>query len=343
MNRLSPYVVRAAAWLGLLLASYAFWRWLAGSLFPFLLAAGIAGLVKPLADRLQQFGMPRGWAVLAALLSVLGGVSVTAGSIVLLLFSELMEFTHRMPQYLHERPWHLTRYLRWYNAVRARLGLGQSSVRAELHSLYQLFGVSLKALAHLLLQLPDLALMMVIATLAAFFLLRDLGQVEEAALHLVPPRFRPRILTLGKAVQSGLWGYLWAEAMLVTITGLTTTGGLLLIGAPYAALVGLSAGLLDLVPFLGPTLILAPWAVGAALTGHPRLALHLALVLVGVVVIRQTFEPRLVGQNTGLHPLVVLFSLYMGVRLLGAGGVVAGPMTAVFFNALHPLKAGPRE
>jgi sporulation integral membrane protein YtvI len=343
MKRLSPYTARAAIWIGLCLLSYAFWRWLAGYLFPFILGAGMAGLVQPLVNRFERLGVSRSLAALAALLSVLGGVGVIAGSIIMLLLSELVEFTHRVPEYLHDRPWHLTRYLRWYNAVRARLGWGRESVRTELHSLDQMLGVSIKALAHLLLQLPDMALMVVIATLAAFFLLRDERLVRNSAVRMAPPWLRSRLARLTRAVQSGLWGYLWAEVLLVGITGLTTTGGLLLIGAPYAALVGLSAGLLDLVPFLGPTLILAPWALGALLTGHARLGIHLLVVLAAVVLIRQTFEPRLVGQNTGLHPLVVLFSLYMGVRLFGAGGVIVGPMTAVFFNALSPLLAEPWE
>jgi predicted PurR-regulated permease PerM len=67
----------------------------------------------------------------------------------------------------------------------------------------------------------------------------------------------------------------------------------------------------------------------------------LVAVLAGVGVIRQTAEPRLVGQSTGLHPLVVLFSLYTGVRLFGAGGVLIGPVTAVLFKAIAQVMAYP--
>lgn len=330
-------------WLLIVLASYGFWRWLVWYLLPFLLALILAAMIKPVVVRLRSWGFGSSGAVVVALGSVLGGAVVLLGAILTLLTAELVQITHRMPSFLRGRPLKVGEYLEQWNQLRSQFGLGGSTLNNELRSVYQLLGAMLRGLAHTLVQLPEMALMLLIASLAAFFVLRDESMVRTAIQRISPPWLRTQLGRLSSSIIGGLGGYVRAEFALVSLTGLATTGGLLLIRAPYAVLIGLTAGFLDLVPFMGPTILLVPWSLGAALTGHAAMAVHLLLVLAGVAVVRQTIEPRLVGQGTGLHPLVVLFSLYMGVRLFGAGGVLVGPITAVMFNALAKLMGAPRE
>lgn len=326
-------------WSLLLVAAYVFWRWVAGYFMPFLLAGVLASLVLPVVERLQQMGIGRIWAALLALGGVLSSLVVLTGAVLLLVTAELVQITHRLPSYLHSRPLGLARAFEQWNQLRGQFGLGQGSVNQELHDIYRMLGTVLKTVAHLLVVLPELALMMVVAVVAAFFILRDYERISPWFRRLSPPAVRSRMRPFTSLIAGGLWGYVRAELALVSLTGLATAGGLLIIGAPYAVLIGLLAGLLDLVPFMGPTILLVPWAAGAGATGHWMLALHLMLVLLAVAIIRQLSEPRLVGQGTGLHPLVVLFSLYMGIRVLGGSGVIVGPVTAVMLNAVRRARA----
>ncbi len=337
MSTLEPtrYWREFVIWSLLFVAAYVFWRWVAGYLMPFLLAGVLASLVLPVVERLERMGIRRVWAVIMAPGSVLSSLSVLTGAVLLLVTAELVQITHRLPRYLHARPLGLQRAIGKWSQLRGQFGLGQGSIHQEIHDLYRMLGTVVKSVGHLLVMLPEFALMMIVAVVAAFFILRDYERISPWLRRLSPPAVRSRIKPFTSLIAGGLWGYVRAELALVSLTGLATAGGLLVIGAPYAVLVGLLAGLLDLVPFMGPTILLVPWAAGAGATGHWALALHLLLVLLAVAIIRQLSEPRLVGQGTGLHPLVVLFSLYMGIRIFGGAGVIVGPVTAVMLNAVR--------
>ncbi len=334
MQEPGRYWQQVVIWVALGCAAYVFWRWLVWYLLPFVLAVVLTAMVLPLVERLQSWGVGRTGAVLMALGGALGGLVLLSGAIFTLLAAELVQISHRMPRYLASRPGQVARYLEQWNALRQHLGLGNASLGTEMHSLYNMAAAMGRTVAHGLLQLPEMALVMIVASVAAFFMLRDQRIVLRQVKRLSPPFLRPRMGRLTMAMTGGLWGYLRAQFALVSLTGLATMGGLLVIGAPYAVLVGLTAGLLDLVPFMGPTMLLVPWALVSLLSGHGAMATHLIAVLAGVALVRQVVEPRLVGRGTGLHPLVVLFSLYMGIRLFGGSGVLIGPITAVMFNAI---------
>ena len=334
MHEPGRYWQQVVIWVALAGAAYVFWRWLVWYLLPFVLAVILTAMVMPVVERLESWGFRRTGAVLTALGGALGGLVLLSGAVFTLLAAELVQISHRMPHFL-DRPGQVARYLKQWNQLREQLGLGNANLGTEMHSLYNVAAAMGRTVAHGLLQLPEMALVMIVASVAAFFMLRDQTVVLRQVKQLSPPFLRPRMGRLTLAMTGGLWGYLRAQFALVSLTGLATMGGLLVIGAPYAVLVGLTAGLLDLVPFMGPTMLLVPWAMVAMLSGHAAMAVHLLAVLAGVALVRQLVEPRLVGRGTGLHPLVVLFSLYMGIRLFGGSGVLIGPITAVMFNAIR--------
>nr|WP_243239382.1 AI-2E family transporter [Sulfobacillus harzensis] len=334
----SRYWREFVLWALLLLAAYAFWRWMATYVLPFVLAGTLAWFVLPLVERLEDFGLGRVWAVLLSLGGVMATLVVLSGAILLLLTAELVQASHRLPTYLKSRPFGIAKAFHEWNRLRDQLGLGRGSFSQEINSLYRMLTVVVKSVGHLLVVLPEMALMMVVAVVAAFFILRDYPRILTWMRRISPPALRRSMGRFTTMMAGGLWGYVRAELALVSLTALTTAGGLLLIRAPYAVLVGLMAGLLDLVSFMGPTIVLVPWAAGAAVAGHWPLSIHLLLVLAAVAVVRQLSEPRLVGQGTGLHPLVVLFSLYMGIRLFGGVGVIVGPVTAVILNAVRQVR-----
>ncbi len=337
------YWRKVLVWIVLAVAAYIFWRWLVWYLLPFVAAFVLAFLVSPVVDRLVRLGVSGPLAALVGLFAAILGFLILLGAVFSLLAAELVQISQRLPRYLKSRPLEVGRYIREWNGWRIRLGLGSGNVNQELGSVYRLVGRVVKDLAHSLVQLPEIALILLVAALASFFILRDAPLVRQTVSRAAPPLWRDRLGPLSVAMARGLFGYIRAEFALVALTGLVTMSGLVLVGAPYAVLVGLTAGLLDMVPFMGPTIILVPWAMGALATGSVSLAFRLLAVLAGVALIRQTIEPRLVGKGTGLHPLVVLFSLYMGVRLFGAAGVLVGPVTAVMFKAIAEILANPGQ
>ena len=116
---------------------------------------------------------------------------------------------------------------------------------------------------------------------------------------------------------------------LAAMTLLLLTAGLLLLRIPYALVWALVVALVDAVPILGTGTVLIPWALMSLLQEQTLRGVGLLGLYTIAALTRSALEPRLVGKQLGLDPLVTLFSLYSGYRLWGFGGMILAPVLAV--------------
>ena len=112
----------------------------------------------------------------------------------------------------------------------------------------------------------------------------------------------------------------------MSITFVELSIGLSIIGIKHAVLVAFSIALFDILPVLGTGGIMIPWTVLTAIRGDFLLALGLLTVYVVVTVIRNIIEPKIVGSQLGLHPVVTLCSMFVGAQLLGVVGLFGFPI-----------------
>ncbi len=312
-----------------------FWRWCFGYVLPFALGALLAVLLKPIAVWFEARHVPRPVAALLSLAVGGGATLVVLAAFAALVFTELMHLSHRLPYYLS----HGEQLLRSHREAEAhlvhQLHLTPSFINTALTGLYRMAEALVRGLLLQLLKLPSLGLVVVIGIVAAYFLIRDHRQISVQMLKALPPSVRPQYQAVKYDIVNGTLGFLKAEIFLVGMTAVITAVGLLMAGIRYGVLVGMGAGILDLIPYLGPTAILGPWILIAWILGQHIVAVKLALVLLGVALARQILEPRLVGSNMGLHPLTAVVALYLGIRVFGASGVVIGPITALMLRVVY--------
>lgn len=340
-SEIADYLVRAGVWTGLALGAYGFWKWCVGYVLPFVLAAGLAVLLLPVARWLERQGAPPG---LAATLSLAGGMALlfaVFGGVLAVAIRELGHLGRMLPAYLVRWERLVDGWLRRWGEVRSGLGLTPDGLNGQLSGLTRVLEATVRHLLGWLIALPDGILVLLVALVAVFFLLRDRAVIGRWAEGCLPGPVGGRMRPFEMEVAAGTLGFVRAQATLVAITAVTTMAGLWLIGSRYALLLGILAGLLDLIPFLGPTALLLPWAGVLAMTGDMLGAAKLLAVLVSAALVRQTVEPRIIGQNTGLHPLVALVAFYAGVRLFGPAGFIIGPISAVVIRAGARLLLGP--
>ncbi|WP_438825770.1 AI-2E family transporter, partial [Paenibacillus phytohabitans] len=103
--------------------------------------------------------------------------------------------------------------------------------------------------------------------------------------------------------------------MLISVTAVIVIIGLLLLGVDSAFAIGLTIGIVDLVPYLGVGIVILPWALYSYMTGNLALAVGL-LVLYGIILItRQVLEPKVLASSIGLDPLAMLIGMFAGLQL----------------------------
>lgn len=135
-------------------------------------------------------------------------------------------------------------------------------------------------------------------------------------------------------MRTTLGGWLRAQLKLMGITFLILNAGLLLLRVRYPVLAALVITVVDALPVFGTGTILIPWALALFLQGETKTGIGLVILYGAAALSRQALEPRLVGKQVGLNPVLTLLALYTGYRLLGVGGMIVFPIAAMLFKQL---------
>lgn len=194
---------------------------------------------------------------------------------------------------------------------------------------------------NLLKYIPDSALGLGTAVISGFMISARLSRIKNWLLTRLPrEKLRP-ILEAGRRIRTAVGGWLSAQFKLAGVTLMILMPGLLLLRIPYAPLWAAGITLVDAFPVLGTGTILLPWAFVCWLRGDGARALGILGIYVAITVIRSVLEPKLVGKELGLDPLVTLMVLYAGYRLWGIGGMILSPLMTV--TVLQLLPRGKEE
>ncbi len=164
--------------------------------------------------------------------------------------------------------------------------------------------------------------------LSAFLISARLPVLRQSAVKLLPQSWQEQYMPALKKLRSGLWGWLKAQGKLFLLVWGVVSLGLLLVGISYGPLWALLIALVDAVPVLGTGIVLAPWGVVRLLQGDRLQAIGLFCTYAAAALTRTVMEPRVVGRQLGLDPLITLLVVYIGFRLWGLPGLLLTPIIA---------------
>ncbi|HXE77412.1 MAG TPA: AI-2E family transporter [Rhodanobacter sp.] len=318
--------------------------WLLGPvLMPFAMGAMLGYLGDPLADRLERWGLGRNWAatiVFLVLLLVIAGVLLM---LIPLVAHQIERVINNMPAYAawaqHTAwPWLQTHLHLDADALSGEQPL--AFIKAHLGSAGNLAGLLLGTVTssgmHVVLWLTNFVLVPVVA----FYLLRDWDRLVATVDHMLPRSIQPTIAHLARESDAILGAFVRGQLLVMLALGTFYGAGLALVGLSVGPLIGMVAGLLSFVPYLG-FIIGFVAAIVAVLVQYGDW-LHVLLVC-GVFALGQLLEgyvlvPKLVGDKIGLHPVAVIFAVMAGGYLFGFLGVLlALPAASVIMVLLRYL------
>ncbi|MGM0903397.1 MAG: sporulation integral membrane protein YtvI [Bacillota bacterium] len=182
---------------------------------------------------------------------------------------------------------------------------------------------------------PSAATVIIFSLLGTFFISKDWYRLSKIGNRLLPGKAKTSGKTVFVDLKKALFGFITAQATLVSLTTVTILIGLLILKVDYAITIALVTGLVDIVPYLGTGAIFVPWIIFEAVSGEMHLAIGLGVLYLVVLVQRQLMEPKILSSNIGIDPLATLIALFVGYKLIGFIGLIVGPVVLVIINTLH--------
>lgn len=164
--------------------------------------------------------------------------------------------------------------------------------------------------------------------LAAFFISARLPRLRQSIKEKLPDSWQEKYLPALKRIYRNLGCWLKAQGKLALVTWGIVSAGFLMLRLPFAPAWAVLVALVDAIPILGTGTVLVPWAMVNFIQGDSLGAAILLCTYVAAAVTRTVLEPRLVGRQLGLDPLMTLLVLYIGYRFLGFLGLVLAPIAA---------------
>ncbi len=325
---------QARFWL-IVAALFAGFLWLFSQiLLPFAAGMVLAYFLDPVADRLEKWGLSRTMATTVILLAFLVVVVLALVLVIPVLVNQFSDFVARLPQLLEQ----LQRLVTSFNPewLKERFGIDPANLRQGLNSMLS-SGVTMlttifSSLVSSAASLFSLAGLFVVTPVVAFYMLLDWDRMVDKVDSWVPRDYVPTVRQLANEINASTAGFVRGQGTVCLLLGLIYAGGLSLVGLNFGILVGLFAGLISFIPYVG-SLVGLVLSLGLAFVQFwPEwqwVAATAAVFFIGQFIEGNILQPRLVGKSVGLHPVWLMFALFAFGALFGfVGLLIAVPAAA---------------
>lgn len=321
---------RQAQFWGIGLLVLALMLWLLGStLLPFLLGAGLAYFLDPVADRLEDLGLSRIVATSVIAITVVVAFAALLLFAVPALIEQVQGLVVAIPTYIDQLTGFLGRrypqIFGEHSLLMRNLGEIESALRDNgMTMLNQVLAGSLEVL--------NFIFLLVVAPVVAFYLLLDWDRMVAKVNAILPRAHAPTIRRLAREIDAVLAGFVRGQLTVCLVLGAYYAVALMVIGLQFGFLIGMTAGLIAFIPYVGSVVGLT-LSVGIALfqfwDDKVWILATLGVFLFGQFVEGNILQPNLVGKSVGLHPVWLLLALSVFGALFGFTGLlVAVPLAA---------------
>ncbi len=205
-------------------------------------------------------------------------------------------------------------------------GVGRQYVESLGQMISSLSMKVFSALSGLASSLPSQFIRIVLMIISTFFIAGDYDRLMGFAARQLSERSKDLIRQINTYVVGTLLVCLRSYLLIMTITFAELAVGLTILGIPYSVLIALAISVFDVLPVLGTGGVMIPWVVINVILGNYALALGLLVLYLIITVIRNIIEPKIVGKQIGLHPVLTLASMFVGVQLMGVWGLFGFPI-----------------
>ncbi len=302
---------------------------------PIAFAAGLVFLLEPAVKGFERAHVPRPIGAILALLGLVMLVVATVGLVFPAIQEQILEFAEQLPELYRG-------VLDWLRELGGGVGFNVEGMLSQegleewlndpanqetIQRLVLGFGAGA---GQVIRGVTEAVVVLGLAPVLALYLLIDLNRFKQNAIELTPAKYREEVAYVGGEVGGALGSFVRGQLLVAAIVGIASSIGMWAIDLPFWLIVGILAGLLNLIPFLGPIVGGALAALVALLDGDPWLAFWAVAVFTLIQQVdNHLITPMIQRTRVNLSPLVIVLALVIGGSVAGLLGVlVAVPLTA---------------
>lgn len=337
IDKLFQYII-------IILIFFIFIKYILHYVSPFVLAFVISLILEPFIKMINKcFKLPRGVSSILVIIGVFAIVIFAGTGVVSKVAEEAKSLTESIPLYQQQ-------IIDTYNNIKIKaetyLYLVPQEIQQSVSSIFDTLLDSVITLLssgvksgsiNIVSKVPSGMMFVVITAIATFFFMKDKYEIESFIIKKMPVPIITTFRKLKLHTLKTILGYFKAQLMLMCWTGVICFITLTILDSPYALLMAILISIIDALPVFGSGFILWPWAFWNLISGNYTFAVGLVINYLAVLLTRQVLEPKLVGEQIGIHPLVTLFSIYVGLKVFGVFGFIIGPLIAVIIKAVSTM------
>lgn len=324
--------------------------------YPFLIAAAFAFLINPIIHLLEKYArFPRPIAVLTSILLLFGIVGGLVTILVKLTVDGILYLSEFIPAQIEQISSNIQNYFNEYVLPLWDQGIGlfdnlepsqqqamQEGILIVGNNIASLLGNLGQGIANGITSfigaLPITFTVIIFAILAIYFISKDTKRYAAIYKNKVPLVFRKKTKRVLLDLKIKIFGFVRSQLILMVLTAIVSLIGLFILRVEQALTIAVILGIIDLIPYFGPGLILIPWSVYSFFTGDIFLGVGLLILYASTVTVRQFAEPKVLSTSMKLNPLAILVSMFAGLQLFGLIGLVIGPITLVLILSLYDAR-----
>ncbi len=319
---------------GAVLVCFLFFRYLFPILLPFFVGWMLSLLFRPLAALLERHKVPAWIASFFCILLLLGVISLFGGLIGDRIAEQAKTFFTELPRYMNSLEDASQRFWTHFEEISSTLpGIAQTIIEKLRENISAVILPLVKKGSSSLTGVPKFFLGALIALFSSYFFTKDRKVIHQVFENNVIPLLGSSVNRTKEQLKVSIWGYVKTQLILMGYTFMICIIGLFLLQSPFALLLSVIIALIDSLPFFGSGFILWPGALIHLLLGDVRLCIGYLIIYISVQIMRQIMQPKILGTQIGLHPLLTLFSMYFGYKCVGFWGLILGPFLAVLLRA----------
>lgn len=280
---------------------------------------------KPV-SALRARGVPRGISILMIYILLIGLMTIAVAALAPIVAGDARALERELPG-----------YTAWFEKVAAGLpanagGTTSFSLEGIEQQLRNNASTLARSITEIGVEAGRTAFYVFVTLVLAFFLSVEPGVVLGGVERWVPLRHQQRVWRIARNIHESIGAWARGQLAIALIFGALMGSGLKLIGVPYALSLGVIAGILEVVPYVGGFITVVLAVLSAATVGVPQVVAVIVLYVVLVNVESHVLAPLLYGKALGLPPVAILLALLAGVELLGIlGALLAIPLTVIIW------------